>query len=71
MDADLTVNELRVILRLDATNATQHARCGPKANCRRQALAKVDEDLDALAMALPHVRVGEAGAVAGAPVLPR
>lgn len=57
MTADFTQAELLAVLTLDATDAAKHARCGPNARCRRDALARCDDDLDAyLAMAMPHVQ---------------
>lgn len=55
--SDFTEAEILAVLRLDATDAARHARCGSKAACRTSALAKCDEDLDAyLALAVPVVR---------------
>ena len=40
--------EVLALLKLDSADAAKHARCGPKAACRRAALKRCDEDLDAL-----------------------
>ena len=40
--------EVLALLQLDSADARKHARCGPKAACRRAALKRCDEDLDAL-----------------------
>jgi len=65
MDA-FTASDVRALFRLDSSTAQQHARCGPRSACRRDALAKVDEDLDAyLALALPGVRTARPSPIPG------
>ena len=64
MDADTALTQLRA----HATEAARHARCGPRSACRRDALAKVDQDLDTI-LALPRLRDMGASAVTGAGVL--
>jgi hypothetical protein len=64
-DPTFTESDLRALFRLDSSEAGKHARCGPGARCRRDALAKCDEDLDNyLAVAVPRVRDMEGSAVA-------
>ena len=63
MDA-FTASDVRALFRLDSSTAQQHARCGPRSACRRDALAKVDQDLDTI-LALPHLRDMGASAVTG------
>ena len=39
--------EVLALLQLDSADARKHARCGDKAACRRAALKRCDETLDA------------------------
>lgn len=52
-DLAFSRSDLLALLRLDSGEARQHARCGPSAACRRNAIAKCDEDLDLLLEAGP------------------
>jgi hypothetical protein len=45
-DRSVTETVVRAAFEVDALDAIAHARCGPSAHCRRDALAKCDEDLD-------------------------
>ena len=47
--------EIRAHFQLDSTDAQAHARCGRKAKCRVDALAKVDQDLDVWLVGHPVV----------------
>jgi len=63
--------EVLALLQLDSADARKHARCGPKAACRRAALKRCDEDLDALleSMAMQPMRDMGASPEHGAAVL--
>ena len=63
--------EVLALLQLDSADARKHARCGDKAACRRAALKRCDEDLDALleSMAVPNVSGVGTSAEHGAVVL--
>lgn len=62
----VTQEDLYADLRLDATDAAAHARCGGKAKCRRDALTRCDADLDAIiALGVFDVRPPLAGAEPG------
>jgi hypothetical protein len=45
-DRCFTETVVRAAFELDAIDAIRHARCGPNAPCRRDALARCDDDLD-------------------------
>ena len=65
-DTDFTQAELVALLTVDSTEARKHARCGPKARCRIDAIAKCDEDLDALlALEVPDLRTMVSGPITG------
>ncbi|MGZ6852484.1 MAG: hypothetical protein ACXVGC_00215 [Mycobacteriaceae bacterium] len=55
-----TRDDLRAMLRLAATDAARHKRCGPRAGCRVRAIAEVDELLDQLAVQDVRPVVGRA-----------
>ena len=67
MDAEtFTRAEIVAVLTIDSAEAAKHARCGTKARCRLDAIAKCDEDLDALlSMEVPDLRTMVAGPITG------
>lgn len=67
MDAEpFTHAELVAVLTIDSAEAAKHARCGTKARCRLDAIAKCDEDLDALlTLEMRDLRTMVAGPING------